>query len=163
VDVYFSKGWDSLLYVHRIIQHSQPLFVAGVVNPSHDLKGQRINRTGIAIAITCTLYAKDGELHVVLACMDEASKRLYHKFLDQMKAATEEVFVTVMNNLLTSSSMNAFLLPEAFEATQKDLAKMESSLQLSAKALKSAGPIFDLKNPNHAVKFISSAPLRSCG
>lgn len=154
LEVNLSQSWDSLVYLHRIIPCSKPIFLAGVVNPSHDLKGQRINRSKSGIAITCTLYAKDGQLHVLLACIDEESKRLYRKFFNQIKVATKEIFVTVMNNILTSAPMVAFLLPETSEAPQPDMQKMKSAQQLSAQAHKSGGPIFDLKNQSQAVKFI---------
>jgi hypothetical protein len=154
IELYCSQSLDSLVSIHRSIPCSKPLFAAGVVNPSHDLKGQRINRTGTAIAIACTAYTKDGQLHIVLTCVNETSGHLYRKFLNQMKSAAEGVVLTAMNNLLTSSPMNVFLLPESFDGAQNDLWKMESSRQCLAQALKPAGPIFDLKNQNYAVKFI---------
>jgi hypothetical protein len=93
-------------------------------------------------------------LHVVLVCIDEASRRLYRKFLNQLKAATEDVFVTIMNNLLTSSSADTILLPEAFEVTQNDLENLKSARQRSALSLKPSGQAFDLKDSSQTVKFI---------
>jgi hypothetical protein len=154
IGMHFSKNLNAFAYIHRVITHSKPLFLAGIVNPSHDLKGQRINRTNSGIAITCTLYEKDGQLHVLLACVDESSKQSFRKFFNQMKVATDEVFVTAMNNILTFASMNAFLLPETFEASETDLQKMKTSQQRLAQALKPAGPILDLKCKSSAVKFI---------
>jgi len=148
------KDWNFFSHFNRSISYTKPLFFAAFLNPSHDLNGQKINTTGKAIAMTCTIFTKDGFLNVVMSCPDKTSTGAYQKFFQQLASVDDEVFITVINNILTMSA-EEIILSENFSLTQDELDKINNARTLPAQALISPDIIFDLKNSDQAVKFIT--------
>ena len=150
---YESQDWGFYLHLHRTIQHTQSAFFAGFFNPSHDLGGQKLNRSNVAIAVACNIFTTDGYLHTLFSCPRGVSTDLYCEFLKQLEDVDERTFITAVNNLLTFSA-ETLLLPETFSPSQDELRKIRAAHQLAARALKPGGPVFDLKDPEQAAKFL---------
>jgi hypothetical protein len=153
IKAYESRDWDFYLHLHRPIQHARSIFFAGFFNPSHDLNGRKINNSDQAIAMACNSFTVNGYFHALFSCPRGLSTDLYRDFFKQLEDADERTFITILNNLLTFST-ETLLLPETFSPNQDDLQKITSAHQLAARAVKSGGPIFDLKDANQAITFL---------
>jgi hypothetical protein len=155
IKAYESQDWDFYLHLHRPIEHARSIFFAGFFNPSHDLNGRKINNSDQAIAMACNGFTVNGYFHALFSCPRGLSADLYRDFFKQLENADERTFITVLNNLFTfSTETQTLLLPDTFSPNRDDLQKISSAHQLAARAVKSSGPIFDLKDANQAVKFL---------
>lgn len=152
---YEDRRWNFMSYFHRALPGSRPIFFAGLVNPSHDLNGRRLNPPDQPIAMACTVLAEDNILHVLLACPGERSITAYRGLLDQLGTAKADVFATSINNLLTVSADKP-LIAWAASVSENDLAKITALQTFAARAIKTGGPVFDLRDRAQAVNFIAA-------
>lgn len=132
-----------------------PIFFAGFLNPSHDLGGRKVSTPDRPIAIACTVFVKAGILHVLVACPGDTSAAAYRGLLAQLAAASDEVFVTAINNMLTVSADKP-LIAETASVSEKDLGKVGAMQVRATHALKSTGTVLDLTDRAQAVEFIAT-------
>ena len=150
---YEKQEWNFFSNFYRCIPYTGSIFFGGFLNPSHDLKGLKLNRSGDPIAIACNVLTRDGMLHVILSCPDDASKRMYRGLLTQLGTVNSDVFITVLNNLLTLSSDKP-LISETISFSDTELEKIGALQTLAGECLRSSDKILDLKNSEQAIKFI---------
>lgn len=153
IDAHSSKRWDFFYHFHQSTRHNGSIFFSGLINPSHDLSGHKINISDEAIAMACNIFTIDGQLRVLLSCPEGRSTKAYSELLKQLISTDEKTFITILNNLLTAS-VETLLLPEAFSSSLDDLQRIATAQQRAASSLKADNLIFDLKNSSQAVKFI---------
>jgi hypothetical protein len=152
IDAYLSQSWDDYLTLHRILPSTTPIFGGALLNPSQDLKLRKINSSSEAIMMGCSIFTAQDGTHILLSCPKGASQNLYREFLQQLELADEQIFVTVINNFLTIYP-DTLLMPDTFTVTESDAKKITVARQLANSALQ-GHTIFDLRDPNTAVKFI---------
>ena len=152
MDAYVSGSWNYYLTFHRVIPSVSPIFCGASLNPSHDLKLQKINNSSKAIMLSCTLFTAQDGTHVLLGCPNGASQNLFRELLRQLELIDEQTFIASINNLITSSP-ETLLLPETFALDESDAEKIDAARQLVNLALRGHA-IFDLRDPNVPVKFI---------
>jgi hypothetical protein len=152
VKAHSAQDWKYYLSIRRIIQSRRPVFFSGLINPSHDLTGKKINDTHDAIAMSCSVFTAGNETHALLSCPEGPSKRLYAALLQQLEKSDDQTFKAVMNNLLTTSA-ESLLMPEAFEMNVEQAKKVRSATQRATLALKGE-QVLDLRDESYAVSFV---------
>jgi SEC-C motif len=144
---------DFFSSAYRDIPYNGLVFASTLTTIPYDLKGQKINKTGDAIAIACSIFTIDKFLRVVFSCPRGISSTSYLPFLRQLAEVNDGEFITILNNVLTFGPDSA-LMPESFSPSEDDLRKIIAAGQLAGQSLKPGGSVFDLKNTIQAVRFI---------
>lgn len=148
-------NWGYFSYLSRHIDYNQNILFSGLVNPSHDLEGSRINKADTPISMVCNIFTKDDRLHVLFSCPDGASRSLYQNLLTQISESEEQTFVSILNNIMTFASEKP-MMPEEFMVGEAQSQHISLLQQKAGRALNSFdSEVLDLKNTDQAVQFIS--------
>ena len=83
------RHWHWFSYCARSISCDDSLFFAGIINPSHDLHGRRLNRGTGHICLVCNIIAMNGRILILLAAPNDGSSKAYAGLFQQILAADE--------------------------------------------------------------------------
>lgn len=144
---------DFFSSTYRDIPFNGLIFASTITTIPYDLKGDKINKSAVAIAITCSIFTIDKCLRAIFSCPRGISATSYLTFLRQLAEVDDDEFITILNNVLTFRPDSA-LMPESFSPSEDDLRKIITAEQLAGQSLKPGGSVFDLKNTIQAVRFI---------
>jgi hypothetical protein len=152
IEAYASEAWDYYSTLHRVISSTRPIFLAGLINPSHDLHLRKVNHTNEPIVISCSVFTAEDRTHILLSCPKGLSQDLYRDFLRQLETADDRTFKTVVNNFLTISA-ETLLMPEGFEMNDDNYRKVGAAQTHARLALKGHAAL-DLCDRRAAIDFI---------
>jgi len=155
VEAFQRSNWDYFSYYGREIDYHEHLLFADLINPSHDLEGQRVNTRRTPISIVCNVFTLERKLHVLFSCPDDGSRHAYAKLFDQLDHADDRTLVTVVNNVLTFAADKP-LLPERRVITTEELPRIARQREKASRCLKTtSNEVFDLRDCASAVQFVA--------
>lgn len=141
VEPWAAGRWDYFSQSYRTLPASSKLFVATVMNPSHDLFGVRIDTGAGPVFLSCSIWPLDDSLRVAVGVPAGASRSAYASLIDQLAGVDDETFVAVLNNLLTANA-DSILLAEEAEVDEAALQTITDLRSLAGRALVSSAPTF---------------------
>lgn len=145
---------DCFSYYTRSVPCNDSVFFAGLVNPSHDLEGQRVNTKWVPISIVCNVLAVGNELLVLLSSPDDGSSQAYANLFQQLHWADNQTVAGVVNNIMTFAADKPLLATNRL-ISPDDLRRIAYQRERAARCLNTASKeVFKLHDPENSVRFI---------
>lgn len=150
------QRWEWFSYCSRSIPCDDRLFFAGIINPSHDLLGRRLNCGTTPICLVCNIMAMNGRVLFFLAAPDDQSSQAYAGLFQQILDADEQIVLWIACKIMTFASQKP-LLPVNHKFKEQRLPLVTTQRQLSAECLKKSSSYgFKLYDPKHTLPFFEN-------